>query len=224
MKFVFSLSAFSVAFSLQASGVTLGTIQDFSGGLGGWDEGGPSPNPPTIVTGGGPDGSDHLQNISGGSGPGSRLAMFNTSSTWSGDYLAAGANFISLDARNSSSGTVINLRIAFNGPGGWFASDPVALASDNTWNDVLYDLSGASMNYVSGGTGTYADTMSNVTNFEIFSSASSLNVGGGGSGIVRGDVMSATLGIDNISAVAIPEVSTTGLLALIGLGALRRRR
>ena len=227
MSFISMTASFPTALALLflpsgASGIAIAVTEDFSGGIGGWQEGGPSPNPPSIITGGGPDGTDYLQNISEGGGAGSRLAMFNTTSMWIGNYLGINATFVSLSAKNSSVSALISLRVAFNGPGGWFASEAFSLAADDTWQDVLFDLSEPSMTYVSGGTGVYSDTKSDVTNFEIFSAASTLQVGGGGSGIVRGDVMTATLGIDNIAVI--PEVSTSAFLALFALGALRRRR
>ena len=222
MRFLLALGSLFVLQATPAIGaVTLGQVEDFSAGVGGWSEGGPSPNPPAVIVGGGPDATDHLQNISsGGGGAGSRLAMFNTSPLWTGDYTGIGG--ISLAARNSSAGTAINLRLAFDGPGGWWATDAVVLAADNTWMTVTFDLAETSLNYVSGGTGNYTDTFSGVTEFEIFSACGALFVGGGGTGIVRGDGIDATLGIDNITAV--PEPSAMMIAALSSLLLMGRRR
>ena len=206
--------------SLSPAAVTLGQVEDFSVGIGGWTEGGPSPNDPVLVTGGGPDGSDHLMNISIGSGPGSRLAMFNQGSLWTGDFL--GINAIILDVRNADASSALSLRLGFNGPGGWFATEAVAVPAAGDWQLASFGISPGSLTYVSGGTNDAAATLGNVSNFEIFSAVSSLGVGGGGSGIIRGDRITSDLRIDNISAI--PEPSSLGIFFFSGLILLRRKR
>ncbi len=204
---------------LPASAVVLGQVEDFSSGLGGWVEGDLSPNPPFIVSNGGPDGSAHLGNFSFGSGAGSRQAMFNTSSLWTGNYL--GIQAITIDVRTGpNTANELNLRLGFDGPGGWFSTTAITVPVNGAWRSESFSLSEADLIYVSGGTGQYADTLSNVTTFQIFSAEEPLIVGQGG--LIRADVVASELLIDNIATV--PEPSSLSLLALVGLAAFRRSR
>jgi len=209
-----------------AHAVTLMQVDNFTSDTEGWIEGNPSSNPPTFVATGGPDGGSHLQNLAtGGGGPGSRLVMWNDAQ-WTGDYMAAGVTGINLFADNRGDlvgGTdTIHLRIAFNGPGGWFATDPIALPEDVAgadWQPLSYSIGMADLTHVSGGTGAFADTMGAVTRMQILADEGAPNSVGS---IIRGDVINTDFRIDAITAVPEP-----GSLTLLGFGAallMRRRR
>lgn len=147
--------------------------------------------------------------------------MWNTSSDWTGDYIAAGVGSIDLWVDNRSVGTSLNLRIAFDGPGGWFSSNKQVIAAGSGWTNLNFELDTAHFSHIagSGGTQSFSDTMRMASNFEIFSSnlLPSLSPNDGGQHL-RGDQIMADMRIDDISALAIPEPATTaaflGLLAL----------
>ena len=226
-----SFVAFSFAILLAHpvdAQITAGLIDDFSSpGSFGFIEGGASPNPPAQISDPGLDGLPGvLQNISDGSGSGGRWQMRNNDLRYTGDYVAAGIESIVFDFDNLSadadSGSVANLRIGFEGDGGFFASD--ALVIDNTlgFETVSFDL--ASLNYVSGGTANLADTLASVTQFEILSAVNTPVVTG--SGFLQGDNLVADFRVDNITAItAVPEPTATVILmlGLTGLATRRRR-
>ena len=95
------------------------------------------------------------------------MMMWNDAQ-WTGDYLVAGVTRINLFADNrSGSGQVIDLRLAFNGPGGWFVT-PAAPIDDtmfggDEWQFLTFDVSAAGLTHVTGGSGSYVATMGGVT-------------------------------------------------------------
>lgn len=223
-----TLATVVIAFSgSQAFGqITLGQIDDFSVvSAAGWSEGASSPNPPAHTAEIGADGlPGHLVNTSDGGGAGGRLQMFNGDLRWTGDYLAAGVSAIELSAANfSDNGTDINLRVAFDGAGGFFVSDAIVVEDGSGFTDLLFELDSLSHVAASGGTGVLADTLSDVTLFEILSAEDLPTVSG--LGFLQGDNIVADLRIDNITAVGVPEPATTALalLGLAGIAARRRR-
>jgi hypothetical protein len=78
-----------------------GTLQNWDAGLGGTEP----PFPPEIIPGGGPGGAGdafmQVTAIGGTVNPGSRLSVVNRNAQWSGNYLAAGVNFITMWLRNT---------------------------------------------------------------------------------------------------------------------------
>lgn len=169
----------------------------------------------------------YLINRSTASGAGNRWNMRTTSSTWTGDYLGANVGGISLWADNRSGvGTTIDLRLAFNGAGGWFITDAIAITDSivgNEWTLYQFDLS--SLTHVAQGSGLVEDTLSNVTAFQMLV-AEDVPSRIGGQGFIQADsVPSTDLRFDNISATAIPEPSALILSAVTLIaGASRRRR
>lgn len=203
----------------RADAVSLGQIDDFEDGTtADWTEGVPSPNPPVNVPDGGPlgDGDAWLQNVSsGGSGPGSSLVMFNFEQ-WAGDYLAAGVSAIEADLANFGA-EPLYMRIAFEGEGGtqYGSTDAFVLPADGAWHHVRFDLLAVA---VIAGSDTLEDVLASVTTLRILSAED-------GPGWA-GDRIVATLGVDNIQAVAaVPAPAALWLLigALAGLGFRRRR-
>lgn len=198
--------------------VMLGSGDSFTSGVDGWGQGGTVANVPTWTGDSSWDGSPgHLINTSDGSGAGGKFLMFNSSSSWTGDYLAAGVTAIEMQVDNRTG--ILNtvpLRVAFNGAGGWFMSDAI-LIEDSTagadWQKISFSITSSNLSWVTGGSNDYNATFSGVTNFEIL-----INESGStseGSGFLRGDEIVADLRFDDIRAV--PEPSST---LLIGLGAL----
>src|SRR5687768_4371857 len=101
-----------------AGAVTVGQIDTFQDGTtenwfaGGGPFGAVPPVPPTNIPTGGPGGStDRYLHIAatGGSGAGSRLTAIN-GTQWTGNYLTAGVNAISIDVNNLGT-TDLSLRL-----------------------------------------------------------------------------------------------------------------
>ena len=206
-----------------APAATLFQVDDFSSGVAGWAEGGPSPNPP-LVADTGLSGGPYLRNDSaGGGGPGSRLVMWNDSQ-WTGDFIGAGVDAISFDALSTGLAPV-DFRFAFDGPGGWFYTESIRIddfASGPDLTSFLLPITSADLTHASGGSGVYADTMSGVTRMEIISSTGAPRTGVTPD-VLRGDAIDATLLVDNIRAIPEPG-SLSLLLASLVIAAGRRRR
>lgn len=171
--------------------------------------------PPTQVSGTGPDGQiGYLSHFSDGGGANGKWLMWNDETTWQGDYTAAGVTGISLAANVTLGSSPVSMRIAFDGPGGWFASTPVSVGGG--WNTYLFSLTPAGFTHVpaGGGTGTFADTMAAVTRFEVLSGDGAVDYRATGD-IVQAGVSTNTILIDNVTAV--PEPATGALACLGGL-------
>ena len=197
----------------DALAISTSSLDTFAATNEGWQIGGAGVQP-TQVSGTGPDSQvGYLSHFSDGSGSQGKWLMWNGQPRWQGNYTVAGVTGISLAANVSSGSSPVSMRIAFDGPGGWFASSSVSVGGG--WNTYSFSLTQADFAHVAagGGTGTFADTMAAVTRFEVLS----------GTGAVghqsRGDIVQAgnstnTILIDNIAAV--PEPSTYAM-ALAGL-------
>ena len=191
----------------------------------GWREGNGSPSQPSRQLTGGPDGSGFLTDSSSGVSPGKRMQLWNTAE-WAGDYLGQSISTLSLDANNLSGpgGETINLRVALNGPGGWFVTEPQVLLPETGWQSLLFDLSSSGLVYAGQGNAVYDSTMSAVNRLQIISLEEDTFDIGGNAGL-RGDTIVATLGLDNIKAgAAIPEPSGAALILIGCAGLIRRRR
>src|SRR5688572_8376879 len=128
--------------SAARGAVVFGQLDDFQNGTTmAWEEGGPSPNPPTNVATGGPrgDGDRFLRNVSSGIGsPGSRMVMFNFVQ-WTGDFAAAGVTRVDAWVANFGPSDM-TLRVALRSPGGtvYSTSDAaaVSLPASAPWQRV----------------------------------------------------------------------------------------
>ena len=225
---VFCLTGFAAMLAVNSlpADIVNGQVDAFTSGTAdGWREGAQSPNPPAFDNGNGSDGlAGHLMNISGGGGgAGSRQLMWNDDSRWQGNYFGAGVSSIQVFADNrSGNGNDFNLRLAFDGPGGWFVTDAFALADGSGWTGFTYDIrTGLTHIAAGGGTGVLADTMTAVERFEILSSAGLPSFAGNGD-LLRGDSVAGDLRIDNITAI--PEPAAGLLLTLVAFYGVSRRR
>ncbi|MEM9093173.1 MAG: hypothetical protein AAGC93_31155, partial [Cyanobacteria bacterium P01_F01_bin.53] len=151
------------------------------------------PSPPTNVATGGPDGADDnfLQTQSnGGGGAGSRLAFFNDSADWTGDYAGGGVTGITASANNQGSGDIV-LRVALEGAGGRFVTtEGVTLSPGSGWQDVAFSIEAADLTAV-GGTDVAA-TLADVSQIRFINSPTPS---------YQGSPVAAQLGIDNIETV-----------------------
>ena len=91
--------------TVARAGVSFGQLDDFQTDTAGWQQGNAAPinpNPPTVISTGGPSGpSDpYLQNVSsGGFGPGGKQVMFNRLQ-WTGNFVSAGVTRVTAELQN----------------------------------------------------------------------------------------------------------------------------
>lgn len=192
--------------------LSLGMADTFSGGAdGGWSTGVASLAPPVVVASGGPagagDGYLRLTSL-GGAGASSKLAAI-AGAQWTGDYLAAGVDRITLDLVNLGS-TDLSLRLWLAGPPGVAAVSTAAvlLPAGSGWTHASFALDAASL------TGNPAAALPDVQQLRLFH---------GSSASFPGEAVAAVLGVDNITAVPEPAAAwllVPGVAVLLGL---RRR-
>jgi hypothetical protein len=191
--------------------VTLNQIEDFSG-IHGWSGGIVNPNPPVIAPDAGPLGSgDNALRVtsSGGNGPGGRLIAFNRAQ-WAGDYSAAGVLSVTADLQNLST-VALSMRLAFNGPGGWFVTDASPVAAFSGWTNHVFDVRPGALS--SAGGSNSATTLAAVSEMRILHSVTV---------DFHGAQVSRAFMVDNIRAI--PEPSTGWGLALAAIALLFRKR
>ena len=171
-------------------------LDDFEDGtVMGWTQGNNSPDPPTNIPDGGPDGigDNYLETRSMGIvGPGSRLVMFNQAQ-WTGDYVTEGITRIEAQMANFGL-TELFMRIAIEGaPSQRYGStDAVVLLPDAQWRLLSFDLTAPSLTQI-GGAASLSEVLSGVTTLRILSASTGP--------AWSGDSLVATLGVDDILAV-----------------------
>ena len=206
----------------SAPAVTLFQLDDFSAGTVGWEVGVASNDPPTTADTGLSGGPFLSYSSSGTSGADSRMIMWNDAQ-WAGDYVGAGIVGISFDALSTDSDPV-DFRFAFNGPGGWFVTPSIRIddfAAGPDLGGFFLPIAEADLTHVTGGSGNYLATMSDVSRMEMLS-ATDLPTIGNVPEVLRGDVINSTLLVDNIRAI--PEPGSVALAFLAGLALAARRR
>jgi hypothetical protein len=178
---------------------TPGQIDTFQNGITeNWREGSPSPNPPSVISTGGPAGAGdaYLENRSSGSGQaGSRMVMWNAGQ-WRGSYLHGSTLDIQMDLANFGA-TDLYIRIAMqSGLGTIYAStNAFFLPPDGMWRSNTFGLNTTDLSLVSGSEPLNA-VLGNVLFLRILSARNSP--------AWNGDVVDATLGVDNIFFNAVP--------------------
>ena len=230
-RFATYLVAAIVAFTpISAGAVVVGQLDTFEDGTAaGWQIGGgpvgvPSTPLSNVVTGGPAGAGDNYIQITatGGSGPGSRLSAINISQ-WSGDYTAAGVSAIGMSLSNSGPQDLY-LRLLFvelsgTGPVNVaFSTDPIFVPAGSGWIEALFPILPQDL---TSPLGTAAGALLNTSELRLFHSTSPTFSPG------QNEAVAATLGVDNIRAMGVPEPSTWAMM-LIGFGtigfALRRAR
>ena len=175
--------------------VTLNQLEDFSG-IHAWTSGDPNPSPPVIVPDSGPlGGGDNSLRVTsnGGSGAGGRLIVFNET-LWTGDYITSGIFSLAADLRNNGANT-LSMRVAVNGPGGWFVTLASPVNPFSGWTNQVFDLRPASL--VSAGGNDASATLAAVSELRILHST-----------VVdyRGAKVSSGFMVDNVRAIPEPSV------------------
>lgn len=177
--------------------VSAGQVDDFEDGtVQNWIIGITGPLSPINVATGGPAGVDDnfLEYTStGGNGAGSRMAIFNSFQQWSNDFIAENIVEIQFDAEVLTND--LHLRLAFQGPNGtrMISTNPIIVAAGSGWNSVALPL-GVNDFTVQSGPNTVAEVLASVSTMRIISVREE-NIDSW-----RGEVIAATLRVDNITA------------------------
>jgi hypothetical protein len=226
MKKIFrsgALAVFALLLLAQpAHAIVFGQLDNFQDGTTmGWDTGQFAPLVTNISTGGPAGAGDRYIRITAdGSGAGGRLVAFNFS-TWTGNYIAAGVNAISISLNNFSA-VNLSIRFAFQseivqgGPG--YLSQAMILPANSGWMNFTISLAPGSLTAVNSPT-AYNTFFQNVAWTRIIHAT--------GTTSLNGNPVTGQLGIDNIHAIPEPTtiaLAAGGLLALAATFIRRRRR
>ncbi|HTK74583.1 MAG TPA: PEP-CTERM sorting domain-containing protein [Gemmataceae bacterium] len=198
--------------------ITLGQTDNFSTGLQNWTQGAQAPPGALSVVNGGPSGAaDPFMQImaNGSTSAGGRMTVFNQSQ-WTGNYNAAGVGSVEMDLK-SLSGPALSVRIVVRDVSndGYTSTVGFPLPADGQWHHAVFRLDDASMTAI-GVPPTLSQVLSGPRELRIIHSAGPA---------INGDMIAATLGVDNIRASPVPE--PTGILILAagaGCGGLWIRR
>jgi hypothetical protein len=186
-----------------AAAISLGQVDAFQSGTLGW--GGRSS--PTNVATGGPAGSgDAYLQI--------RATAFNlganNTTQWSGNYLSAGVTGLDLHLNNFGPSQVA-LRLSLFGPGGTFTTtNEIVLSAGSGWQALHLGLGELDLTRTVGA-GTLAETLAAVDTLLLRHDPDPISPSG------EQNSVTATLGIDNITAVPEPA---SGLLLALGIAAV----
>lgn len=184
--------ASAAVFACAAAGysITLGQVDDFEDGTTmNWGGGAL----PTNMLGGPGGAGDHYLSITaGGVGGGRFLATYNTIQ-WAGDYQAAGVKVIEADVRNEGPDDV-DLRLVMFAPLGsrFCSATPIHITAGSGWRRVQFPLGASYFTEVLGNE-SYADLIVNVQRLMFRHNPTA---------IPGGSSVTATLGLDNVTASA----------------------
>lgn len=210
MKKLILLCAFFGTTLIINAQIAVGLTNDFEDGTTqGWSNGGSSPNPPTNVPDGGPNGAgdNYLEEQSaGGSGAGSRLVTFNVSPEWRGDYTSAGADLLRFNVRNSSASETLHIRVGLSGGPDETEMCTTTAEIVNTggdWIEVLIDISPSNMT-VTGGSDSFETVLTDVDEIRIFSNEDISFIGDNILGIMDLDniTVESSLSVGESNAIA----------------------
>ncbi len=208
------MKAFSIVFGLaavlaagSAFGVVVGPIDTFQNGLDNWQGGAGGI---TVAPTGGPAGTgdQYLQLSSGASPLPPRLTAINDSQ-WLGNFTAAGVTAVAMDLLNSGT-TSLPIRIAIReGTGsattpGYASTTPFILPADGQWHHAVFALNAASLTGFNSPQSLSFD-LAHVNDFRILESSAPSGVG---------DVATAQIGVDNVTAVPEPSVLVLIMIAV----------
>ncbi len=207
MKKTFTLVAtflFTLGITAQITPGFTNDFEDFT--TQGWSNGAGSPNPPTNITTGGPDGVDDNfleKQSAGGAGAGSKMIVFNTDAGWLGDYFAAGIGLITFNAKNPSNED-LTVRFAMQGAGDntqISTTEGVLVPAQSDWE--LYELAVEEIDFtIVGGASTVSDVLADVNQVRILHNTVPAWIGG---------TIEATLHLDNITADPILSITDNKL-------------
>jgi hypothetical protein len=199
-----------LAFAQVGECVTLNQVDTFQGSTNNWTDGHAGDNL-AVIANGGPNGAgdSYLQVSSGSAGGEPRLITFNQSQ-WTGNYIAAHVKSISMELKNFGFST-LPIRIAIrNQTGsaavpGYSSTNAFMLPADGNWHLALFKLDTSNMTPVGLGLPPLSTELLTVKDFRLLSA---------GQPAIIGDVISARIGVDDITAV--PEPASYILLTIGG--------
>ena len=202
------LLALSVAISSASATITLSSRVDFALTSEGWRIGSGGVQPTRIASTGPDEDVGYISHYSDGGANGKWL-MWSDDTKWQGDYTAAGVTAISLHANLTGGTTPANFRLAFNGPGGWFYSTSQSVVAG--WNSYTFNLLAENFTFATGSPGdqSFANTLTDVTRFEILAGPGGVSYASNGN-LLRAGTSVHTVALDDIRAV--PEPTTFGLV------------
>jgi hypothetical protein len=211
LAIVFGLAVLHPAPS--AFGVMIGQSDTFQDGLDNWLGGAGGF---TVAPTGGPAGAgDQFLQLSSGAAPlPPRLTAINDSQ-WLGNFTTAGVTAVAMDLLNTGTNSVpmrISVREGTGGATtpGYASTTPFILPPDGLWHRAVFNLAAASLTGFNSPQPLSID-LANVKDFRILASAAPSGVG---------DMGTAEVGVDNVTAV--PEPSTF-LLLLFAVAFVCRR-
>lgn len=173
------------------------------------------------VPDGGPNGAGdgYLEITADGLDSSRAIVSFNQGQ-WAGDYTGEGLAAVRVSLNNLGAAP-LDVRLVVgndarpNFGGTWFTTtDAVSLAAGSGWTDAVFSLNPAALTNTQG-SATVGDVLQNVITLRILHSALPDS---------RGDPIVATLGVDNVEALAVPEPSSVVLVLLAVAAGLPRRR
>jgi hypothetical protein len=216
------VSMIAASASISRAEISLSTIDTFSTNNNGYSIGANGVQP-TRVAQTGPDGQvGYLTHFSDGAQTQNRWLMWNTGSQWTGNYVTAGVTGFKMEANVTAGTSPAAVRVAFDGPGGWFYSPAQNVASG--WATYTFPIDVATWTRAAGGgTGRFSDTSTAVTKFEIISGPGLISHSGGAD-ILRAQSSTNTILFDNIQAVPEPVSSSMAVAAGLAIACVARRR
>ena len=203
------LLALSVAISSASATITLSSRVDFALTSEGGSIGSGGVQPTRIASPGPDEDVGYISHYSDGGGANGKWLMWSDDTKWQGDYTAAGVTAISLHANLTGATTPANFRLAFNGPGGWFYSTSQSVVAG--WNSYTFNLLAENFTFATGSPGdqSFANTLTDVTRFEILAGPGGVSYASNGN-LLRAGTSVHTVALDDIRAV--PEPTTFGLV------------
>ncbi len=169
----------------------------------------------TLGTGGVGGAADPFLRVEGFGSTGSpnRLASYNESPRYTGDYLAAGATGFTASIKNFSSQQLSIRLVIFDGLAGmWTSTNAQIIAANADWSSRFFEFSPTGLTSVTGD-GNFNAAMANVTRVMFRHQT--------GAPGFQGTIVTAAAGFDNIQVV--PEPATVSALGL-GIAALVRKK
>ena len=204
-------AVFAAASAAQAA--TPGVLETFQTGLNGW---GSNPSIVTLQTMGGADGpSDGFAKVENTFDSELLIrASFTDTPAFTGDYSAAGITAVSFDVNELAIDDALGIRFGFGQLGNFWVSNQIFDPQADLWETFAIDLVEANFTEVFGSGGTFAQAMGNVQRIQIRHDLAPIGI--------MPDTAIGDFGVDNITLIPTPGAS--GLLALAGAAAIRRRR
>jgi len=197
MKTKLLILSFIFSTTMAMSQVVANQVDDFEDGtIQNWIIGNPGSAtfPPINVATGGPTGTDdnfYEYTSTGEGGAGSKMVIFNANEQWSSNFTSESIVSVKFDVSVLINN--LNLRVAFQGPGGTkiCTTNAVAVTAGAGWTTVAIPITESDFTIVEVGGGTsIADVLTSVFTMRILSSSTPT--------WAAPDNINATLRLDNI--------------------------